>query len=144
MYEFQLRGENGSCFSFATGEPDWRRRPAKREDWISCVVRFECNGFTAVQTPSVLAEEVCLFAQELGAAQNGMTGEITFWTVEDQFQLHLGYERTGAVTVTGYVSALGNMPPRLEFAFLSDQSYVAEALRGLRLMAAALQQALST
>jgi hypothetical protein len=122
---------------------DYDRVPPEETgyQWLACHCSCEVDGFQAQFPLSVTRQDLEYFEIELTRLSTGEASDVEIENLECDFKLRLTLQRTGAVTVAGWLTP-GYISRRatLNFEFNSDLASVDTAVRRIAAAIAAVRK----
>jgi hypothetical protein len=132
MDEFAI--ENGSDYlkiSFAEvlGFPDSTSHFGGYD--VRCCIDISSDGFVVKHEDFWTSTGVIYkFFENLSACNKALSGEVNFDTIED-LELKIKYDTLGHASIRGKFDKGGEFGNKLEFEFITDQTFIQNTLRQL-------------
>jgi hypothetical protein len=101
------------------------------DNWLAVEVTVAAGAFRGQFPATFLTDELVRFRAELGTLNVSLAGWARFRTLEEQLALSVFGNGRGEIELSGTVIDRAGDGNRLEFRLGLDQTYLAEALRGL-------------
>lgn len=99
-------------------------------NWLTCRVEVCVGGFEGRVAAAFTTHDFDMFRRSLDAAVADVKGDASFETYEDALRLHVAFDKTGAVSVTGTLNDPDG-PTSLAFSFESDQTFMRSTVDAL-------------
>lgn len=125
---------NGNGASIAIEVFGYERHSAQNvsdANWLNCRVNANFGQFTGNYEASFTTFDFCRFRDELKPLLATMNGTAAFVTDEEALSCTIQFMRTGTAILKGRAQVQGRTAVILSFSFESDQSFLADTLRGV-------------
>jgi hypothetical protein len=101
------------------------------EDWLYCEITVLVPGFRALCKVNFEIDNLKNFSNDLSQLDRVASPSVSLMNTEENFELVIFRDRSGALTVQGKVSNTDESLNKLYFEFYSDQTYIKEYLSSL-------------
>lgn len=128
-----IKGNEGIVSIHISGYSNPRATDSDDANWLSAEIEIAVGCFTGKYPASPTTQDFSRFQESLELVLETLSGKALFSTMEGWLQLQIDMTRRGTATVSGEAVALQAPRIALEFSFESDQSYLQETLRAVRL-----------
>jgi hypothetical protein len=100
-------------------------------NWLKCRIAVNVGHFVGNYDATLTTLDFARFRDELRSALTSMKGAASFVTAEEALNYTIELRNTGTAQVRGRAQARGHTEVIFSFSFESDQSFLAETLRGV-------------
>ncbi len=136
MEEFTIKGENGNriklSFQEVYGYPTFTSHWGGYE--VRAWLEIESGNFSVKSNLWTATGEIYGFLQSLEVANKDLKGMVDFKNYEKNLEFSITYLELGHTVVEGLYYELGQYENELKFEFSSDQSYLTQTIRELKLI----------
>jgi hypothetical protein len=136
MYEFAIKGEANFVrisFDKVFGFPNTTCHAGGYD--LEATIEIKSGGFTVKSSLYTSTGEFFDFYEQLKTCNNLLSGTASYANYEQNIILKVTYDQLGHTHIHGTYSEFNSFENKLNFDFLSDQSFIKSAIDGLELIA---------